>query len=41
MEKYNITERKEKDAAYRTLVNPKLMDELERRINYYSKKIQR
>lgn len=33
MEKYNITERKEKDAAYRTLVNPKLMDELERRIN--------
>lgn len=33
MGKYNITEKKEKDAAYRTLVNPKLMDELERRIN--------
>lgn len=33
MAKYNITEKKEKDAAYRTLVNPKLMDELERRIN--------
>lgn len=33
MTKYNITEKKEKDAAYRALVNPKLMDELERRIN--------
>ena len=33
MAKYNITEKKEKDAAYRALVNPKLMDELERRIN--------
>ena len=33
MGKYNITEKKEKDAAYRTLVNPKLMDELEQRIN--------
>lgn len=33
MGKYNITEKKEKDAAYRTLVNPKLMDELERKIN--------
>lgn len=33
MTKYNITEKKEKDAAYRALVNPKLMDDLERRIN--------
>lgn len=33
MAKYNITKKKEKDAAYRALVNPKLMDELERRIN--------
>ena len=33
MGKYNITEKKEKDAAYRTLVNHKLMDELERKIN--------
>ena len=33
MAKYNITEKKEKDAAYRALVNPKLMDELERLIN--------
>ena len=33
MAKCNITEKKEKDAAYRALVNPKLMDELERRIN--------
>ena len=28
MAKYNITEKREKEAAYRTLVNPKLMDEL-------------
>ena len=28
MAKYNITELKEKEAAYRTLVSPKLMDEL-------------
>lgn len=33
MAKYNITEKKEKAAAYRALVSPKLMDELERRIN--------
>lgn len=33
MAKYNITEKKEKAAAYRTLVSPKLMDELEQRIN--------
>lgn len=33
MTKYNITEKKVKDAAYRALVNPQLMDELERRIN--------
>jgi len=32
MTKYNITEKKEKDAAYRTLVNPKLMDEMQDRI---------
>ncbi|MBP5258810.1 MAG: helix-turn-helix domain-containing protein [Prevotella sp.] len=32
MAKYNITERKEKDAAYRTLVSPKLMDELKQKI---------
>ena len=29
--KYNITQPKEKNAAYRTLVNPKLMDELKER----------
>ena len=28
MAKYNITEKKEKAAAYRSLVSPKLMDEL-------------
>lgn len=33
MTKYNITEKKEKEAAYRALVSPRLMDELERRIN--------
>ena len=32
MAKYNITELKEKEAAYRTLVNPKLMDELKEKI---------
>ena len=32
MGKYNITERKEKEAAYRTLVSPKLMDELKEKI---------
>lgn len=32
MAKYNITERKEKEAAYRTLVNPKLMDEMKEKI---------
>ena len=32
MAKYNITEKREKEAAYRTLVNPKLMDELKDRI---------
>lgn len=30
--KYNITELKEKKAAYRSLVNPKLMDELKEKI---------
>ncbi|SET18817.1 helix-turn-helix domain-containing protein [Prevotella sp. kh1p2] len=33
MAKYNLTEKKEKEAAYRTLVSPKLMDELEEKIN--------
>lgn len=32
MAKYNITEKKEKEAAYRSLVNPKLMDEMKERI---------
>jgi YesN/AraC family two-component response regulator len=32
MAKYNITELKEKEAAYRSLVNPKLMDELNEKI---------
>ena len=32
MAKYNITEKKEKTAAYRTLINPSLMDKLEQRI---------
>lgn len=32
MAKYNITEKKEKEAAYRTLVNPKLMDEMKEKI---------
>lgn len=33
MAKYNITNKKEKEAAYRLLVSPKLMDELEKKIN--------
>ncbi|MBO4825894.1 MAG: AraC family transcriptional regulator [Prevotella sp.] len=32
MAKYNITEKKEKEAAYRGLVNPTLMDELKEKI---------
>lgn len=32
MAKYNISERKVKEAAYRTLVNPQLMDDLKGRI---------
>lgn len=32
MAKYNITEKKEKEAAYRTLVNPKLMDVMKEKI---------
>ncbi len=32
MPKYNISEKKEKEAAYRTLVNPQLMDNLKGRI---------
>ena len=32
MAKYNITEKKEKEAAYRTLVSPTLMDELKEKI---------
>lgn len=33
MAKYNITNKKEKEANYRSLVSPKLMDELEQKIN--------
>ena len=32
MAKYNISEPKDKEAAYRTLVNPRLMDELKEKI---------
>lgn len=32
MAKYNITDKKEKEAAYRSLVSPKLMDELKEKI---------
>ena len=32
MTKYNLTERKEKVAAYRSLVSPQLMDELKEKI---------
>ena len=32
MAKYNITELKEKEAAYRSLVSPRLMDELKEKI---------
>ena len=32
MAKYNITEKKEREAAYRSLVNPTLMDELKEKI---------
>ena len=32
MTKYNITEKKEKEAAYRSLVSPMLMDELKEKI---------
>ena len=32
MAKYNITEKKEKKATYRTLVSPKFMDELKEKI---------
>lgn len=32
MTKYNISEKKEKEAAYRSLVSPKLMDEMKERI---------
>ncbi len=32
MAKYNITEKKEKEAAYRSLVSPKLMDDLKEKI---------
>ena len=32
MTKYNITAKKEKDATYRTLVSPQLMDELKEKI---------
>ena len=32
MTKYNIIEKKEKEATYRSLVNPKLMDEMKEKI---------
>ena len=32
MAKYNITEKKEKEAIYRTLVSPRLMDDMKERI---------
>ena len=32
MAKYNITEKKEKEADYRTLVSPKLMDDMKEKI---------
>lgn len=32
MSKYNITERKEKEAGYRSLVSPEMMDELKQKI---------
>ena len=32
MSKYNITEKKKKEAVYRTLISPKLMDEMKDRI---------
>lgn len=32
MAKYNITEKKEKEAAYRNMVSPRLMDELKEKI---------
>ena len=32
MAKYNITEKKEKEAAYRSLMNPRLMDEMKEKI---------
>lgn len=34
MTKYNITEKKEKAATYRTLVNPALMDEIKEKIHH-------
>ena len=32
MAKYNITEKKEKEAAYRSLVSPRMMDEMQEKI---------
>ena len=32
MSKYNITEKKENEAAYRSLVSPRLMDEMQEKI---------
>jgi hypothetical protein len=34
MAKYNIIEKKEKEAAYRSLVSPKMMDEMQEKILY-------
>jgi len=41
MTKYNITEAREREAAYRSLINPKLMDELKQKIleNYSAKNL--
>ena len=39
MTKYNIKEIKEKKAAYKTMVNPKLMDELKEKIAEYKERI--
>lgn len=32
MAKYNITERKEKEAIYRSMISPQLMDEMKEKI---------
>ena len=32
MAKYNITERKEKEAVYRSMISPQVMDEMKEKI---------